>query len=292
MRELDKLHLEFPFYGSRKLCHSLRTQGTQICRKRVRRLMGLMGISSLAPKPNTSIPSREHVKFPYLLRNLAIARPHHVWASDITYIPTRQGFAYLVAVMDWFTRHVLSWRISNTLDSRFCIEAVQEALSNFGAPAIFNTDQGSQFTDESFAKPLLSLGIKVSMDGKGRFMDNIFVERLWRSVKHEEVYLNEYDDVAQARAGIGRYLIFYNNRRPHQTLGYQTPQAFYDFELDKCTRRHAPGTLPTTASRSPGPDGRARGASVDKRQDHATTTPASLSHPDTKTSTQPLRISP
>jgi putative transposase len=238
-RELDKLHLEFPAFGSRKLSRLLRTQGKAVNRKRVQRLMRIMGIEALAPKPRTSEPAPEHTKFPYLLRHLEIARPNQVWASDITYIPTRQGHCYLVAVMDWYTRRALSWRISNTMDSRFCIEAVEEAIAKFGVPGIFNTDQGSQFTDEDFTKVLLGKGVKVSMDGRGRFMDNIFVERLWRSVKCEEVYLNDYRDVAEARAAIGVYLNKYNRRRPHQTLGFQTPEAFYEFEMEKLALKAA-----------------------------------------------------
>jgi putative transposase len=232
-KELDKLHLEFPASGSRTLSHLLKTQGKLVNRKRVQRLMRTMGLESLAPKPRTTVIAPEHTKFPYLLRHLQIVRPHQVWASDITYIPTRQGHCYLVAVMDWYTRRVLSWRISNTMDSRFCIEAVQEALANFGLPEIFNTDQGSQFTDGDFTSVLLDRGVKVSMDGRGRFMDNIFVERLWRSVKCEEVYLNDYRDVADAHKYIAIYLDKYNHRRPHQTLGFQTPVAFYEFELSK-----------------------------------------------------------
>ena len=237
--ELDKLHLEFPASGSRTLSRLLKAQGKTVNRKRVQRLMRTMGIEALAPKPRTSEPAPEHTKFPYLLRHLDIVRPNQVWASDITYIPTRQGHCYLVAVMDWYTRRVLSWRISNTMDSCFCIEAVEEALANFGLPEIFNTDQGSQFTDDDFTSVLLHRGVKVSMDGRGRFMDNIFVERLWRSVKYEEVYLNDYRDVADARRGIAIYLDKYNYRRPHQTLGHQTPVAFYEFELSKSAMKAA-----------------------------------------------------
>jgi putative transposase len=238
-KELDKLHLEFPACGSRKLSRMLKAQGQLVNRKRVQRLMRTMGIEALAPKPRTTVPAPEHPKFPYLLRYLDIVRPNQVWASDITYIPTRQGHCYLVAVMDWFTRRVLSWRISNTMDSRFCIEAVEDALAKFGLPEIFNTDQGSQFTDGDFAKVLLDRGVKISMDGRGRFMDNIFVERLWRSVKWEEVYLNDYQDVADARTGIAAYLNKYNHKRPHQTLGFQTPAAFYDFEMAKLALKAA-----------------------------------------------------
>lgn len=226
-KELDRLHLEFPAFGSRKLSRLLKTQGLKVNRKRVQRLMRLMGIEALAPKPRTTVAAPEHTKFPYLLRHLEIVRPNQVWASDITYIPTRQGHCYLVAVMDWYTRRVLAWRLSNTMDSRFCIEAVQEAIANFGPPEIFNTDQGAQFTDGDFTSVLLERGVKVSMDGRGRFMDNIFVERLWRSLKYEEVYLHAYRDLVEARAGIGRYFDYYNLDRDHQALGYQTPDAFY-----------------------------------------------------------------
>jgi putative transposase len=227
MRRMDEIHLQRPFYGSRKLALALRDEGRAVNRKRVQRLMRLMGLESLAPKPNTSEPHPEHPVYPYLLRNVSICRPDHVWAADITYIPMKTGFLYLVAIMDWYSRRVLSWRLSNTLDSSFCVEALEEALSRFGKPAIFNTDQGSQFTAESFTTPLRERGIAISMDGKGRCMDNIFVERLWRSLKYEEVYLHAYDTVAQARAGIGKYLEFYNCERRHQALGYQTPDAFY-----------------------------------------------------------------
>jgi len=233
--ELDKLHLEFPAAGSRMLTRILKREGRAINRKRVQRLMRTMGIESLAPKPQTSKPAPEHEKFPYLLRNLDIVRPNQVWATDITYIPTRQGHCYLVAIMDWYSRRVLAWRLSNTMDSCFCVEALKEAMDNFGLPNIFNTDQGSQFTASEFTSVLLDADVKVSMDGRGRFMDNIFVERLWRSVKCEEVYLNDYKDVSEARTGIGRYLKKYNEWRPHRALGYQAPEAFYDFELGKLT---------------------------------------------------------
>jgi putative transposase len=227
MRRMDELHLQYPFYGSRKLSFELRREGHDANRKRVQRLMRLMGLESLAPKPKTSEPQPEHPVYPYLLRKVEISRPDHVWATDITYIPMKTGFLYLVAIMDWYSRRVLSWRLSNTLDSSFCIEACEEALSRFGQPAIFNTDQGSQFTAEAFTKPLLDRGIAISMDGKGRCIDNVFVERLWRSLKYEEVYLHAYDTVDEAREGIGRYIEFYNGKRPHQSLGYQTPDAFY-----------------------------------------------------------------
>lgn len=227
MRLIDELHLKRPFYGSRRVARVLRAQGHAADRKRVQRLMQKMGIEGMAPKPNTSRPAPEHPRYPYLLRNLEISRVDQVWATDITYIPLAHGFCYLVAVIDWYSRRVLSWRVSNTVDSSFCIDALQEALWRFGQPEIFNTDQGAQFTADDFTKVLRERGVKISMDGKGRCLDNVFVERLWRSVKYEEVYLHAYDDVAQARAGIARYMDFYNLERPHQSLGYQTPDAFY-----------------------------------------------------------------
>lgn len=233
MRRIDELHLQYPFYGSRKLADALRKEGRDANRKRIQRLMRLMGIESMAPKPKTSEPHPEHVRYPYLLRGLAIRRVNQVWATDITYIPMKTGWAYLVAIIDWYSRRVLSWRLSNTLDTRFCIEALEEALERFGKPEIFNSDQGAQFTAEDFTKPLRDRGIAISMDGKGRCLDNVFVERLWRSLKYEEVYLHAYDDVAEARAGIGRYLAFYNDERAHQALGYQTPASFYDRESRK-----------------------------------------------------------
>jgi len=227
MRRIDELHLKYPFYGSRKLSDVLRKEGRDANRKRIQRLMRLMGLEAMVPKPNTSEPHPEHVKYPYLLRGLAVSRVNQVWATDITYIPMKAGFVYLVAIMDWYSRRVLSWRLSNTLDTSFCVDALEEALERFGQPEIFNTDQGSQFTSEDFTTPLRDRGIAISMDGKGRCLDNVFVERLWRSVKYEEVYLHAYADVAEARAGIGRYLAFYNDERAHQALGYQTPAAFY-----------------------------------------------------------------
>jgi putative transposase len=186
-----------------------------------------MGLESTAPKPNTSRRAKEHPTYPYLLRNLKINRVNQVWAADITYIPLALGFAYLVAIIDWHSRLVLAWRLSNTLDTDFCVEALQEALWRYGKPEIFNTDQGAQFTAEAFTGVLREQGVKISMDGKGRCIDNIFVERLWRSLKYEEVYLHAYDSVQEARAGIGRYVRFYNVQRPHQALGYQTPDAYY-----------------------------------------------------------------
>jgi len=227
MRRLDELHLKLPFYGSRKLALELRSAGVPINRKRVQRLMRLMGLVAMVPKPNTSKPAPEHKKYPYLLRHLAVLWPNQVWAADITYIPMARGFGYLVAIIDWFSRRVLAWRLSNSMDTRFCVEALEEALANFGQPTIFNTDQGSQFTADDFTKPLLDRGVKVSMDGKGRCIDNVVVERLWRSLKYEEIYLNSYDNLDQARKAIEKYMDFFNHRRQHQALGYQTPDAFY-----------------------------------------------------------------
>jgi putative transposase len=228
MRRLDQLHLQRPAFGSRMLTRTLKQEGEEINRKRVQRLMRVMGLESVAPKPNTSKPAPEHPVFPYLLRKLTVCRVNQVWAADITYIPMARGFAYLVAVIDWHSRRVLAWRLSNTLETSFCVEALREALACFGQPEIFNTDQGAQFTAEDFTGVLLDRGIKVSMDGKGRCTDNVFVERLWRSLKYEEVYLHPYDSLVEARTGIGGYLTFFNDERPHSALGYQTPASFYN----------------------------------------------------------------
>lgn len=228
MRQIDELHLEYPFYGSRSIARGLRHRGCPANRKRVQRLMRLMGLESVAPKPDTSRPNEEHPVYPYLLRGLTISRANQVWATDITYIPLARGYAYLVAIMDWHSRRVLSWRLSNTMDPSFCVEALQEALSRFGRPEIFNSDQGSQFTSKDFTDVLLGAGVKISMDGKGRCLDNVFVERLWRSLKYEDVYLRAYANLIEARAGIAEYFQFYNTRRFHQALGYQTPASFYD----------------------------------------------------------------
>ena len=228
MRRMDELHLKRPFFGSRKMTQTLKAKGTVINRKRVQRLMRLMGLESTAPKPNTSKPAPEHAVYPYLLRDKVISRVNQVWAADITYIPMARGFVYLVAIIDWYSRRVLAWRLSNTMETAFCVEALQDALTRFGTPEFFNTDQGSQFTSEDFTGVLLGRGIKISMDGKGRYLDNIFVERLWRSLKYEEVYLYAYDTVKDARAGIAAYFGFFNDERPHDALGYQTPASFYD----------------------------------------------------------------
>jgi putative transposase len=227
MRHIDRLYLEHPYYGSRRMEVVLRQQGLLINRKRVQRLMRLMGLEGMAPGPHTSRPHPEHLRFPYLLRYLAIVRPDQVWASDITYVPLERGWAYLVVVMDWFSRAVLAFRLSNTLTVEFCLEALEEALGQCGPPEIFNTDQGAQYTAIEWVAVLLAHEVRVSMDGKGRWMDNVFVERLWRSLKYEAVYPRAYADVHEAWAGISRWLHFYNHRRPHQALGYQTPMHVY-----------------------------------------------------------------
>ena len=227
MRRIDELHLNHPFAGSRMLRDMLRLEGHEIGRKRVSTLMDRMGIQALYRKPNTSKKHPAHPVYPYLLRGLAITRSNHVWAGDITYIPMKRGFLYLFAVMDWASRKVLSWRLSNTLTADFCIEAVQEAINRHGQPDIFNTDQGSQFTSHEFTRLLKQHDIAISMDGKGSWRDNVFVERLWKSIKYEEVYLHAYDTVSEAKKGIGNYLDFYNKKRPHQSLDGMTPDGFY-----------------------------------------------------------------
>lgn len=227
MRRIDEMHLKRPFYGSRRLCHWLQEENWKVNRKRVQRLMRHMGIAALYPKRNTSKPGKNHKIYPYLLKGLTINRPGQVYCSDITYIPMAKGFVYLVVVMDWYSRKVLSWRLSNTMDSSFCVDALEDAIARYGASEMFNTDQGAQFTSEAFTGVLSSHNVKISMDGKGRWVDNVFVERLWRSIKYEEVYLKAYDSVAEARKGIGRYLQFYNVERKHQTLGKTPDQAYF-----------------------------------------------------------------
>ena len=227
MRRIDELHLDHPFAGSRMLRDMLRLEGVSIGREMVTALMRRMGIEALYRRPNTSKPEPWHKIFPYLLRGLKIDRPNQVWAMDITYIPMARGFVYLAAVADWFTRRVLSWRLSITMEVAFCIEAVEEALAKYGKPEIFNTDQGSQFTSAAFTGLLLESNVAISMDGRGAWRDNVFVERLWRSVKYEEVYLRAYDSVAEARASLTRYLTFYNTRRPHSSLDARTPEYAY-----------------------------------------------------------------
>ena len=229
MALIDRQYLRTPFYGSRRMTAWLQTQGHIVNRKRVQRLMRLMGIEAIYQRPRTSKPAAEHRKYPYLLRGLAIERANQVWAADICYIPMAHGFLYLVAVMDWASRYVLAWRLSNLLDSSFCVEALEDALSK-GRPEIFNTDQGSQFTGDDFLDVLRDRGVAISMDGRGRFADNIFVERLWRSLKYEEVYLKAYENTAQARRGIAAYFEFYNHQRLHQALGYRAPRQLWEQE--------------------------------------------------------------
>jgi putative transposase len=227
LRLIDELHLELPFYGSRRLGDELRARGLVVNRKRIQRLMRLMGLETLYPRHSTSIPGPGHKIFPYLLRGLEITRPNQVWAADITYIPMQRGFMYLVAVMDIAGRKVLSHRLSNTLTADFCVEALMEALRRYGKPEIFNTDQGCQFTSAEFTDVLREAGVRISMDGKGRWRDNVFVERLWRSLKYEEVYLKAYNSVAAAREGIGQWIDFYNSKRRHQGLAGHTPDEAY-----------------------------------------------------------------
>jgi putative transposase len=231
MQLIDEEYLRHPFLGSRKLRSYLRRLGYKVNRKRIQRLMNKMGLVSVAPKPNTSQPSKEHKIYPYLLRNLSIDRPNQVWCTDITYIRLKGGFVYLVAIMDWHSRKVLSWELSNSMDSHFCISALESAIRLHGTPDIFNTDQGSQFTSEAFTKVLLDHDVKISMDGKGRWMDNVFIERLWRSVKYEEVYLREYRSAEELRISLKRYLNYYNQERTHQSLGYLTPNEIYHQQL-------------------------------------------------------------
>jgi putative transposase len=226
MRRMDELFTASPFYGSRRLCACLAREGHEVNRKRVRRLMAVMGLEALYAKPRTTRPDAEHEKYPYLLRGLEVTRPDQVWATDITYIRLRGGFLYLMAILDWFSRYVVTWEISNTLDDGFCVAALDRALS-LGRPEIFNSDQGSQFTSGDFIKLLKGAGVRISMDGVGRAFDNIFVERLWRTVKYEEVYLKDYEGARDAVWSLGAYLRFYNDERPHQSLGYQTPAEVY-----------------------------------------------------------------
>ncbi len=227
MRRIDELHMNYPFAGSRMLRDMLSQQGLEVGRRHVRTLMRRMAIETLYRKPNTSRPAPGHRIYPYLLRWLAITRPNQAWAMDITYIPMARGFVYLAAVVNWFSRRVLAWRLSNAMDTSFCIEALEEAIEKHGRPEIFNTDQGAQFTSEAFTGRLEEEGIQISMDGKGRWADNVFVERLWRSLKYEHVYLHAYVSVGEARMKIARYFEFYNSQRPHSSLGAQTPDQVY-----------------------------------------------------------------
>ena len=231
MRRMDELHLAFPFAGSRMLRDLLMAERFRVGRLHVATLMKRMGLEAIYRKPNTSKPAPGHKIYPYLLRKLPVTRPNQVWAMDLTYIPMARGFVYLAAVVDWFSRRVLAWRLSMTMEAAFCIEALEEALVRYGRPEIFNTDQGSQFTSHDFTSVLSKNSIAISMDGKGAWRDNVFVERLWRSIKYEEVYLKAYDSVSEARASIGRYLTFYNGQRPHSSLGRRTPDQAYFTQL-------------------------------------------------------------
>jgi putative transposase len=227
MRLIDAQFLETPWYGSRQMASHIRREGYKVGRKRIRRLMAKMGLVPIYQRPRTTVPHPEHRIYPYLLREMAITRPNQVWCADITYIPMRRGFLYLAAVMDWATRKVLSWRVSNTMDAEFCVAALEEALARFGRPEIFNTDQGSQFTSPRFTGVLHAAGVRISMDGRGRWMDNVFIERLWRSLKYECVYLHAFETGSELRAGLSRWIGYYNARRPHSTLAGRTPDEAY-----------------------------------------------------------------
>lgn len=226
-RLIDEEYTRHPFYGSRRMVIYLKTQGYVVNRKRVQRLMRMMGLAGMSPGPNTSAKHPEHKIYPYLLRGVDVIRPNQVWSTDITYIRLSKGFAYLVAIMDWYSRRVLSWRISNSMDASFCVDCLEDALRLHGQPEIFNTDQGSQFTSDAFTGVLLRKNIAISMDGRGRALDNIFVERLWRSVKHEDIYLKGYGSMPELTLGLANYFAYYNGERPHQSLGYCTPNTVY-----------------------------------------------------------------
>ena len=251
MKLIDRQYLATPFYGARRIAAWLRKQGYHVNRKRVRRLMGLMGLKAIYRRPRTSVPAPSHKVYPYLLSGMEVRRPNEVWAADITYIPMARGFLYLVAIMDWYSRYVLSWRLSNTLDADFCIDALEEALSK-ARPDIFNTDQGAQFTSEVFTRLLEQHGVRISMDGKGRYSDNLFIERLWRTVKYEEVYLKAYQNGRDARVGIADYFRFYNAERPHQALGYQTPaEVFTSSPVESTHGGLVQSLVPDTSVMSP-----------------------------------------
>ena len=228
MRLIDAQFLETPWYGLRQMARHLRRDGHEVGRKRVRRLMAVMGLAPIYQHPRTTVPNPAHRIWPYLLRDVVIDRPNQVWCTDLTYIPMRRGFLYLVAVMDWATRKVLSWRVSNTMDVEFCVEALEEALARFGHPEIFNSDQGSQFTSPRFTGVLQQAGVCISMDGRGRWMDNVFIERLWRSLKYECIYLNAFETGSELRAGLSSWIGYYNARRPHSTLAGRTPDEAYE----------------------------------------------------------------
>ena len=252
MKLIDRQYLATPFYGARKMAVWLKSHGHLLNRKHVRRLMQVMGLKAIYRRPRMSDPAAGHKIYPYLLSGMAITRPNQVWTADITYIPMARGFLYLVVIMDWYSRYVLSWRLSNTLDTNFCFDAVQEALRK-GRPDIFNTDQGAQFTSEAFTGLLQQHGIKISMDGKGSYTDNLFIERLWRTVKYEEVYLKAYQDGREARAGLGRYFHFHNAQRPHQTHGYRTPADVFRNGIESVCEGVIESVKSSTA-RTAGPD--------------------------------------
>lgn len=233
MKIIDREYLEYPFMGSRQMQRHLARMGYCLSRKRIIRLMRKMGLVAIYPKPKTSVKDVSHKIYPYLLRNLEINQPNQVWSSDITYIPMKKGFMYLTAVKDWFSKKILSWRLSNTMDTVFCVEALHEAIAKYGIPDIFNTDQGSQYTSAEFTDVLKSHGIKISMDGKGRWVDNVFIERLWRSLKYECIYLQEFDSVVQLKNAIQNWVHFYNNIRPHSVFGGKTPNEVYNDDLEK-----------------------------------------------------------
>ena len=252
MKLIDRQYLVTPFYGARKIAAWLKGQGYSVNRKRIRRLMCMMGLRAIYRRPRTSQPAPGHKIYPYLLGGARITRPNQVWAADITYIPMARGFLYLVAIIDWYSRYVLSWRLSNTLDTDFCVEALEEALRK-GIPETFNTDQGSQFTSEAFTGLLERHGIEVSMDGKGSYSDNLFIERLWRTVKYEEVYLKAYQDGRDARRGLGSYFRFYNTERPHQALGYRTPAEVFTTTPVEAANRSMVESLTPDPRRIAGP---------------------------------------
>jgi len=253
MKLIDRQYLATPFYGARKIVAWLKHQGYTVNRKRIRRLMRIMGLRAIYRRPRTSQPAPGHKVYPYLLSGMKITRPNQVWAADITYIPMARGFLYLVAIIDVYSRYVLSWRLSNTLDAGFCVDALEEALRK-GKPEIFNTDQGSQFTSEAFTRILQQHGVRISMDGKGSYNDNLFIERLWRTVKYEEVYLKAYQDGREARVGIGNYFRFYNTERPHQALGYRTPAEVFSSTPVEATNRSMVQSLTLDTQRTAGPN--------------------------------------
>lgn len=248
MKRIDRIYTEWPWYGSRRVAAQLRREGRRVSRKRVQRLMRTMGIAGAAPKRATSRPERSHPVYPYLLRNLTVNRPNQVWCADITYIPLDKGHMYLVAIMDWYSRYVLSWALSNSLDSSFCVEALQDTLASHGTPEIFNTDQGCQFTSADFTTVLRQAGVRISMDGRGRWMDNVFIERLWRSVKHEDIYFRGYETATELYRGLIRYFRYYNEQRPHQSLDDRTPAEVHANPVPTPTNAEGGGEQPALSA--------------------------------------------